>query len=117
MKHVVLSDEPVELVSVAAQDNVALNRRAFQSKIWAKTFPASLAVDGNRNGNFAAGRSCTATDWELSPWWAVDMGTTRHVDAVCISNRVDGFSKFVKRPVMYYLTVIEYSSWWDNYGE
>ena len=99
MKHVVLSDKPVEVVSVVARDNVVLNRRAFQSSMW-NHYNASLAVDGNTDGNFDAAKSCTATDWELSPWWAVDLGTTLHVDAVQISNRVEAASTFVKRPVM-----------------
>ena len=76
------------MVSVVAQDNVVLHRRAFQSSIW-RHYNASLAVDGKTDGHFDAAKSCTATDWELSPWWAVDMGTTLHVDAVQISNRVD----------------------------
>ena len=100
MKHVVLSDKPVEVVSVVARDNVVLNRRAFQSSMWNYHYNASLAVDGNTDGNFLDTNSCTATTSQLSPWWAVDMGTTRHVDAVQISNRVDKYSKFVKRPVM-----------------
>ena len=89
----VLSCKPTEALSVVAQDNIALKRRAFQSSIW-NHHNASLAVDGNTDGNFNAAQSCTATGWELSPWWAVDMGTTRHVYAVRISNRLD-LSKLV----------------------
>ena len=99
MKHVVLSDKPVDVSCVVARDNVVLNRRAFQSSMWDYQYNASLAVDGNTDGNFRVTYTCTATDYELSPWWAVDMGTTRHVDAVQISNRVDAHSKFVKFPV------------------
>ena len=94
MKHVVLSAKPVEVVSVVARDNVVLHRRAFQSSMW-EHYNASLAVDGNTDGNFHVTNTCTATVDELSPWWAVDMGTTRHVDAVRISNRVEPLSKFV----------------------
>ena len=99
MKHVVLSCKPVEVVSVVAQDNVVLNRRAFQSTTW-NHYNASLAVDGNTDGNFFAAKSCTCTNFQVNPWWTVDMGTTQHVDAVRISNRVHSSSKSVKRPVV-----------------
>ena len=91
-----LSDEPVELVSVVARDNVVLNRRAFQSSMW-KHYNASLAVDGKTDGHFNAAKSCTATIWEPSPWWAVDMVTTLHVYAVRISNRLDNSKLFTYR--------------------
>ena len=94
-----MSAKPVEVVSVVARDNVVLHRRAFQSSMW-HHYNASLAVDGNTDGDFDAANSCTATVDELSPWWAVDMGTILHVDAVVISNRVEAASKFVKRSVI-----------------
>ena len=99
MKHVVLSDKPVAVPSVVARDNVVLHRRAFQSSVW-NQYNASLAVDGNTDGNFFAAKSCTCTHFQVNPWWTVDMGTPQHVDAVRISNRVHSSSKSVKRPVM-----------------
>ena len=49
---------------------------------------ASKAVDGDTNGDHKAG-SCTHSDWEVRPWWAVDLGIATSVFEVEISNRVD----------------------------
>ena len=49
---------------------------------------ASLAVDGNANGDWRA-RSCTHTANEVRPWWAVDLGSPTTVFEVEIANRID----------------------------
>jgi len=50
--------------------------------------PASLAVDGNTNTNWG-GSSCTHTNTEQSPWWAVDLQSSYNVESVKVWNRGD----------------------------
>ncbi|EDO35302.1 predicted protein, partial [Nematostella vectensis] len=49
---------------------------------------ASRAVDGNTDGDFNRGRSCTHTDAHTNPWWRVDLGTTQPVSEVFLVNRL-----------------------------
>src|SRR6218665_2606452 len=55
---------------------------------------ASLAIDGNYNSNFAAGR-CSHTNDPAggSSWWRVDLGQPFKVQRVMIVNRGDGNGK------------------------
>lgn len=52
------------------------------------------AVDGNKDADFSAG-SCTHTGFDsqggipLSPWWTVDLGSSKYVSVVRITNRSD----------------------------
>ena len=50
--------------------------------------PANAAVDGNTDGNFFDG-SVTHTNFETSPWWQVDLGTSTSVNSIVIWNRTD----------------------------
>jgi len=49
---------------------------------------ADRAVDGHTNTDFKD-NSCTHTEYELKPWWKVDLGKTHIVSAVDIWNRGD----------------------------
>ena len=49
---------------------------------------SSRAVDGNTAGQFSS-NSCTQTTIEDSPWWQVDLMTSRIVTDVVIYNRAD----------------------------
>ena len=49
---------------------------------------SALAVDGNKDGHFASG-SCSHTQNEENPWWAVNLGDTYKVTAVTVWNRID----------------------------
>jgi len=46
------------------------------------------AVDGHTNTDFKD-NSCTHTEYELKPWWKVDLGKKRTVSAVQVWNRGD----------------------------
>ena len=48
---------------------------------------ASKAVDGDTNGDYNA-MSCTQSETEVRPWWAVDLGIATSVFEVAISNKV-----------------------------
>jgi hypothetical protein len=71
--------------------NLALNRSATQSStdtvsgIYAH---AGRAVDGNINGNIAAG-SVSQTLSEIRPWWEVDLGAVSFIDNVEVRTRSD----------------------------
>ena len=71
--------------------NLALHKPAYQSSLFqglANHGPPELAVDGNKDKNWYHG-SCTHTDSELYPWWAVDLQHTYHISRVKIYNRND----------------------------
>ena len=50
--------------------------------------PASLAVDGNTDGNYYDG-SVTHTDYQSEAWWQVDLGAVQPIDRVETWNRTD----------------------------
>ena len=72
-------------------DNIALHQPAYQSSVFNIGYPKN-AVDGNPDPVYYGG-SCTETDFEPDPWWAVDLGREVQVDHVIIVNRADCCSK------------------------
>ena len=74
---------------LTTDDNVAAGRPTRQSSVSQGGVP-ERANDGNINGHFNRGQSCTHTTEDLDyPWWAVDLGSERLVLSVVIFNRVD----------------------------
>jgi hypothetical protein len=71
-----------------APTNVAAGKSATQSSNYNSDTLAALAVDGNTNGDFAAG-SVTHTLGETAPWWQVDLGAQYSVSQVKLYNRTD----------------------------
>ena len=70
--------------------DLALNQPATQSSVYSepgKSGVASLAVDGNRDGDWEKG-FCIRTATENNPWWRVDLGASLPVAEVIIVNRV-----------------------------
>jgi len=61
----------------------------MQSSIFGSAL-SFLGVDGNNDTNFNHG-SCAATNGEISPWWAVDLGSPMDVYGVDFTNRGDAF--------------------------
>src|SRR5262249_11711819 len=49
---------------------------------------ASSAVDGNTDGSFF-NNSVTATNFETSPWWQVDLGASASISSIVVWNRTD----------------------------
>jgi hypothetical protein len=73
--------------------NLALTGTATQSS----TNPsfnkeASLAIDGDLNGNYGGG-SVTVTNNEDNPWWQVDLGADKVIGDIKVFNRTDGCCK------------------------
>ena len=75
---------------VAPISNLVVGKAATQSS----TYPgyasaaASSAVDGNTDGNFPDG-SVTATNFDSTAWWQVDLGASATVSSITIWNRTD----------------------------
>ncbi|GIW41612.1 MAG: hypothetical protein KatS3mg076_2189 [Candidatus Binatia bacterium] len=67
--------------------NLALGRPATQSSTIVGGV-ASRAVDGNTDGNWAAG-SVTHTNWDLQGWWEVDLGVVASLSHIDVWNRTD----------------------------
>ena len=73
--------------------NVALNRPTFASSVFSGlygSFPASKAVDGNKDTNAEqVGHSCFNSLPEANPWMSVDLGAALAVVGVHFTNRGD----------------------------
>ena len=69
--------------------NVAIGKTATQSSTNGSA-DASLAIDGNRDGNFGSG-SVTATNVVegVNAWWQVDLKDETDITGILISNRTD----------------------------
>lgn len=72
---------------VLPTENASVGRPATQSSTNGAAV-AARAVDGNADGNFAAG-SVTHTGLDQNPWWQVDLGSVREIDTIRISKRTD----------------------------
>jgi hypothetical protein len=73
--------------------NLALTGTATQSStnpLYNKE--ASLAIDGDINGNYGGG-SVTVTNNEENPWWQVDLGSDKTIGDINVFNRTDGCCK------------------------
>ena len=68
--------------------DLALGKPATESSTYFGSPAAAAAADGLTDGNFYDG-SVTATNYETSPWWQVDLGSSAAIDSIVISNRTD----------------------------
>jgi hypothetical protein len=50
---------------------------------------ASLAIDGNTDGNWSKGRSVSITAGGDDQWWELDLGQVQNIDRVVIHRRTD----------------------------
>jgi len=74
-------------VEVFARSNLAAGKAASQSSTEYDS-PASLAVDGDVDGNWHHG-SVTHTAFEKQAWWQVDLGAPSSIGQVILYNRTD----------------------------
>ncbi|XP_078504371.1 fucolectin-like [Lissotriton helveticus] len=84
----------VETVQGVESENVALRGRATQSSILFKNVngqdfmsDAINAIDGNQDPDFVHG-SCSHTNYQLNPWWRVDLLEPHKMYAISITNRI-----------------------------
>jgi hypothetical protein len=90
--------------------NLALNRPASQSSALKGSAPTPQgAVDGLKNGKFGF-----HTEFELQPWWMVDLGETTTFDDVVIYNRLDADCQQRARALMLLISV-DGESWTTLY--
>jgi hypothetical protein len=75
------------VITTQSAANLALGKSASQSTTY-PGYPASLAVDGNINGNMSAG-SVTVTNGDANGWWQVDLGASFTLSSIIIWNRTD----------------------------
>ena len=50
---------------------------------------SARAVDGDKNGDYWHGWTCTRTMWQYQPWWKVNLRNDFIVDRVVVWNRAD----------------------------
>lgn len=70
------------------QTNIALKGTATQSTT-DYDGDASLAIDGNTDGNYRVSNSVTHTKLNLPAWWELDLGKAQRIKQVKIWNRTD----------------------------
>ena len=68
--------------------NLALGKTTRQSSTYNGSAHPWRAVDGNPNGNWAAG-SVTHTNTEENAWWHVDLGSQLPLSRITVTNRSD----------------------------
>jgi len=70
--------------------NAALNKTAYQSGPYRRSYPPKRANDGSRDTRANSGK-CAYSGRETNPWWAVDLGRPTRVYRVDFTNRGDGW--------------------------
>jgi len=73
--------------------NIAKGKIAAQSGDLLPSTKASLAVDGNVNGDATHGGSITHTKQNANAWLDIDLGDIDNIDHVVVWNRTDGGQK------------------------
>ncbi|XP_039662036.1 uncharacterized protein LOC120562388 isoform X2 [Perca fluviatilis] len=74
-------------ITAPTDPNIARGGNVTQSSLYEKEVP-ERAIDGNRASNLREG-SCTHTDYDLKPWWRLDLLKTYQINNVTITNRGD----------------------------
>jgi RHS repeat-associated protein len=74
--------------SNTAPVDLALNKSVTQSSTFSN-FPASLAVDGNINGDFNGAHTSSATNYSYQPWWQLDLGSSQSINSIKLYPRTD----------------------------
>lgn len=98
--------------------NLALGKTATQSSTYtdpvAGASVASKAVDGNTDGAYLNG-SVTATNFQTSPWWKVDLGATVTVNQIKVWNRTDAVVNRLNGYLVEVLDASEQVVWSNDY--
>jgi len=86
--------------------NIALDAAASQSTTnWGGV--AERAMDGNTSGVYGDGGQTHTVEDRPNPWWELDLGAERPIDAVMIWNRTEGDGRWVSRLDGYTLRVLD----------
>ena len=86
--------------------NVARNGKATQQSV---SFGgvASRAIDGNKNGSYAAGGQTHTAGGNTDAWWEVDLGEEVPVESIVIWNRSEAEGRYVDRLDGFSLIVLD----------
>src|SRR5271157_5685020 len=76
----------ITLSAISVAD-LALGKPATQSSTYTIA-SASLAVDGNTDGNYYDG-SVSCTNGDANAWWQVDLGASVTINSIVVWNRTD----------------------------
>ncbi|KAG8547782.1 hypothetical protein GDO81_027520 [Engystomops pustulosus] len=80
--------------SNAQYKNVALQGRPTQSSNAGWLSTGQNAIDGNTDSLYLHG-SCFSTNFELSPWWRLDLLKSYKISHILITNRGDCCETFI----------------------
>ncbi|MDG2125593.1 MAG: discoidin domain-containing protein, partial [Verrucomicrobiales bacterium] len=86
--------------------NIAPTGKATQSSVASSGEP-KRAIDGDTNGIYGAATSTHTKDPDNDPWWELDLGRSRSIDAVALWNRTGNNGSFVKRLDGFTLEVLD----------
>lgn len=78
-----------EVQVFSGSNNIALRGDARQSST-AFGGNATLAIDGNTDGQYEKAKSTTHTEQSKNPWWELDLKSIQPIDRIAIWNRTDG---------------------------
>jgi hypothetical protein len=86
----IIGTNPTEVPDTSSSStNITSGKTVTQSSILAPYGKdATFAIDGNTSGNWADG-SVTATNFEATPWWEIDLGSSQYIDYINVFNRTD----------------------------
>jgi RHS repeat-associated protein len=77
-----------QLLVTASAVDLALGKTATQSSTFYIMY-ASLAVDGNTNGDFWGGMTSATADYGYQDWWQVDLGSSQSIGKIQVWPRTD----------------------------
>ncbi len=86
--------------------NIALGGKARQSST-SNGGAASHAIDGKTDGSYGSGTQTHSKENENNPWWEVDLGGDKPIEAVVVWNRTESNGVYVKRLDGFTLTVLD----------
>ncbi|HBZ96325.1 MAG TPA: hypothetical protein DEO57_00605, partial [Phycisphaerales bacterium] len=99
--------EPLTLAEIeieSAGRNIAVDGSASQSsEAWGGV--PDRAIDGDASPSFASGSQSHTIEGRRDPWWEVDLGRSRPIDAIRIHNRQD--EPYWKRIDGYTITILD----------
>lgn len=76
----------VLIIQRVISENLALNKKAEQSSVYAEDIDPNLAVDNNTDQTYT---NCARTTLASEVWWQVDLGGTKSIHDIRVFYRND----------------------------
>jgi putative heme-binding domain-containing protein len=86
--------------------NIARGGKASQSSVGYGGVP-ERAIDGNTSGAYGDGGQTHTRENETNPWWELDLGSSRPIDAVVIWNRSENNGEYAGRLDGFKLSILD----------